>query len=64
MCVSVTESLFASRFWVALTMTVWAVSQSDVVKNSNVVFRLTSVPKCPVIATVTVAVGREASATM
>ena len=64
MCVSVAESLVASRSGAALTMTICAVFQLDAVKDSDVRSRLTSVPKCPVIVTVTAVVGRDASATV
>ena len=45
-------------------MTTCAVFQVDAVKNSDVRSRLTSVPRCPVIVTVTGVAGWEANATV
>ena len=64
MCVSVAVSSVASSSSPALTVTVCAVPQSDVVNVRLDVFNVRSVPETPVTATVTVAVGSDDSATV
>ena len=54
--VSVTVS-FIVTVSAAVTVTVWAVFQFDVVKIRLVGFGVTSVPACPATVTVTSAVG-------
>ena len=55
--VRVTVSFTVSASLPAVTVTVWAVSQFDVVKARLVGVRVTSVPACPATVTVTAAVG-------
>ena len=62
--VSATESSSVSVSLPAVTVTVWAVSQFDVVKVRVVGFGVTSVPACPATVTVTVAVGSVSSTTV
>ena len=62
--VSVTESSVVSASSPAVTVTVWTVSQFDVVKVRVPGVRVTSVPACPATVTVTVAVGSLSSTTV
>ena len=61
---SVTASLPASSSWPAVTVTVCAVLQFDVVNVSEVLSSVRSVPSWPDTVTVTSAVGCEFSATV
>ena len=56
--VSVTASFAVSASSPAVTITVWTVSQFDVVKVRVPGSGVTSVPECPATVTVTSAVGR------